>query len=75
MAMRFGLFGGARTDPGEQASDAPMFGFFPYSVGVATVRRYADRMPALPRWITRGAGGAGFVDLAEMLLPRPQISA
>jgi HAD superfamily hydrolase (TIGR01484 family) len=53
---------------GDSLNDAPMFGFFPYSVGVSTVRRYADRMPALPRWITCGAGGAGFVELADMLL-------
>jgi HAD superfamily hydrolase (TIGR01484 family) len=53
---------------GDSLNDAPMFGFFPYSVGVSTVRDYADRMPALPRWITRGAGGAGFVEVAEALL-------
>jgi len=45
-----------------------MFSFFRHSVGVSTVRRYADRMPALPRWITQGAGGAGFVEIAEALL-------
>ncbi len=45
-----------------------MFGFFPYSVGVSTVRNWADRMPALPRWITEGAGGAGFVEIADALL-------
>jgi hypothetical protein len=25
-------------------------------------------MPALPRWITCGAGGAGFVEIADTLL-------
>jgi len=53
---------------GDSLNDAPMFGFFPHSVGVATVRRYADRMPALPRWITKGAGGTGFVEVADALL-------
>lgn len=53
---------------GDSPNDGPMFGFFPHSVGVATVRQYGDRMPALPRWITRGAGGAGFVEVAEALL-------
>ena len=53
---------------GDSLNDAPMFGFFPHSVGVASVRHYADRMPALPRWITKGAGGAGFVEVADMLL-------
>ena len=53
---------------GDSPNDAPMFGFFPHSVGVSSVRRYAGRMPALPRWITNGAGGAGFVEVAEALL-------
>jgi HAD superfamily hydrolase (TIGR01484 family) len=53
---------------GDSLNDAPMFGFFRHSVGVATVRQYADRMPTLPRWITRGAGGAGFVEVADALL-------
>lgn len=53
---------------GDSLNDAPMFGFFPCSVGVATVRDYADRMPALPRWITQGGGGAGFVEIADRLL-------
>ena len=53
---------------GDSLNDAPMFGFFPYSVAVATVRHYVGRMPALPRWITNGAGGAGFVEIADRLL-------
>jgi hypothetical protein len=53
---------------GDSLNDAPMFDFFPYSVGVSTVRDYADRLPSLPRWITNGAGGAGFVEMAETLL-------
>jgi hypothetical protein len=53
---------------GDSPNDAPMFGFFPHSVGVSTVRRYAHRMPTLPRWITTGAGGAGFVEVADALL-------
>jgi 3-deoxy-D-manno-octulosonate 8-phosphate phosphatase KdsC-like HAD superfamily phosphatase len=53
---------------GDSVNDAPMFGFFPHSVGVASVRQYADHMPSLPRWVTEGAGGAGFVEVAEALL-------
>ena len=53
---------------GDSPNDAPMFGFLANSVGVATVRDYAGRMPALPRWITQGAGGAGFVEVADRLL-------
>lgn len=55
---------------GDSVNDAPMFGFFPHSVGVSSVRNYADRMPALPRWITECAGGAGFVEVADRLLKR-----
>jgi hypothetical protein len=35
---------------------------------VSTVTRVLDRMSAPPRWITRGPGGAGFVEIAEALL-------
>ena len=55
---------------GDSVNDAPMFGFFPHSVGVSSVRNYADRIPALPRWITEGAGGSGFVEVADLLLKR-----
>jgi HAD superfamily hydrolase (TIGR01484 family) len=53
---------------GDSPNDAPMFGFFPNSVGVANVVDFADRMSSLPRWITPSRGGAGFVELAEALL-------
>jgi HAD superfamily hydrolase (TIGR01484 family) len=53
---------------GDSVNDAPMFGFFPHSVGVSSVRKYADHMTALPRWITKGAGGTGFVEVADLLL-------
>ena len=51
---------------GDSPNDAPMFAYFPHSIGVASVRQYA--MPAWPRWITRAGGGTGFVEMAEMLL-------
>jgi HAD superfamily hydrolase (TIGR01484 family) len=60
--------GGACLYVGDSLNDAPMFGFFANSVGVAGVRRWADRLPALPRWITKGGGGAGFVEVADALL-------
>jgi 3-deoxy-D-manno-octulosonate 8-phosphate phosphatase KdsC-like HAD superfamily phosphatase len=55
---------------GDSLNDEPMFGFFPNSVGVATVRHYADRMTTPPRWVTQGSGGSGFVEIAEALLRR-----
>jgi hypothetical protein len=45
-----------------------MFGFFPNSVGVATVRNYVARMATPPQWVTNGGGGSGFVEIADALL-------
>ena len=53
---------------GDSLNDEPMFGFFPNSVGVATVRRYLARMTTPPQWITKGGGGSGFVEVADALL-------
>ncbi len=53
---------------GDSPNDSPMFGFFPNAVGVANVRDFADAMPHLPRWITVGRSGAGFVELAKALV-------
>lgn len=53
---------------GDSLNDAPMFGFFPTSVGVSTVAEYLPDLPKPPAWITEGPGGGGFVELAEALL-------
>jgi HAD superfamily hydrolase (TIGR01484 family) len=53
---------------GDSANDAPMFGFFENSVGVANVHRFELRLAAEPKYVTRGASGAGFVELVEHLL-------
>ncbi|MBX6367908.1 MAG: HAD-IIB family hydrolase [Rhodospirillales bacterium] len=53
---------------GDSPNDEPMFAFFPNAVGVANLRRFAPRMKALPAWITEREAGAGFVELAELLL-------
>jgi HAD superfamily hydrolase (TIGR01484 family) len=55
---------------GDSPNDAPMFGFFRNSVGVANVARFAGRLAAQPKYLTRAAAGAGFVELAEHLLQR-----
>jgi hydroxymethylpyrimidine pyrophosphatase-like HAD family hydrolase len=51
---------------GDSPNDAPMFGFFRNSVGVANVRRFALEPP--PRFVTRAEAGAGFAELAAHLL-------
>jgi len=53
---------------GDSPNDAPMFGFFPYSVGVANVRAFMDRITTLPKYVTQRAAGAGFAELADFLL-------
>jgi len=44
------------------------FSHFPKSVGVSTVRAYLSDLPKAPAWVTRGAGGAGFVEVADAIL-------
>ena len=53
---------------GDSPNDAPMFGFFPLSVGVANVRDFADRLDSPPAYVTAARSGAGFVQLADRLL-------
>lgn len=53
---------------GDSPNDAPMFGFFEKSVGVANVRRFESLLTDKPKYVTRAASGAGFAELAEHLL-------
>ncbi|PJI42445.1 HAD-IIB family hydrolase [Ferrovibrio sp.] len=53
---------------GDSPNDAPMFGYFPWSVGVANVRPFLDRIAAKPAFVTEGEGGTGFVQLADALI-------
>ncbi len=53
---------------GDSPNDAPMFAFFPNSVGVANIREFAGRLAHEPRYVTRAAGGAGFREFADLLL-------
>ncbi len=53
---------------GDSPNDAPMFDFFPFSVGVANVRDFADRLSAPPKFVTTRACGAGFCEIADRLL-------
>jgi len=53
---------------GDSPNDAPMFGFFHNSVGVANVQRFEGLLEEKPRYVTRAPSGAGFRELAEHLL-------
>ncbi len=57
---------------GDSPNDEPMFRFFPLGVGVANVRRFADRMQTPPAFVTAGECGAGFEALAEVLVMHGQ---
>jgi len=53
---------------GDSPNDAPMFAFFPKSVGVANLRRFTGLLAHEPKYITSGDCGAGFAELAAHLL-------
>ena len=53
---------------GDSPNDEPMFQYFPYSVGVKNVLRFADRMTHLPGFMTSEEGGEGFAEIVEAIL-------
>jgi HAD superfamily hydrolase (TIGR01484 family) len=53
---------------GDSPNDSPMFSFFPHSCGVANVRDFKESELEQPTYVTRQRGGAGFVEVAELLL-------
>jgi len=53
---------------GDSPNDAPMFDFFPRSVGVANVRRFAAVLDAAPKYVTSASSGAGFAEVVAHLL-------
>jgi HAD superfamily hydrolase (TIGR01484 family) len=53
---------------GDSTNDAPMFAFFRPTVGVSSVRHYLSEIPIPPKWITRGPGGDGFVEVADAVI-------
>jgi HAD superfamily hydrolase (TIGR01484 family) len=55
---------------GDSPNDAPMFGHFPHAVGVANIADFAGRLAHEPRYVTRGRGGAGFREVADLLLKK-----
>jgi HAD superfamily hydrolase (TIGR01484 family) len=74
MAERYGI---DLNDPAQRArcvyagdspNDAPMFAYFPLSVGVANVRNFAGRLAHAPQFVTQAGHGAGFAELARHLL-------
>ena len=53
---------------GDSPNDAPMFAYFPNSIGVANVRRFETILAAKPAYVTQGESGSGFAELVAHLL-------
>ena len=53
---------------GDSTNDQLMFGHFPLSVGVANLMRFKDELTVWPAFITPSERGAGFTEVARMLL-------
>lgn len=53
---------------GDSPNDAPMFGFFENSCGVANVRRFIGALAAEPTYVANATGAAGFVEIVERIL-------
>ena len=53
---------------GDSPNDAPMFGFFPVSVGVRNIEDFIDRVEHKPAYITLKRAGDGFAELVDSLL-------
>lgn len=56
---------------GDSPNDEPFFEHLPYTVGVANVRGFLDRMKHHPKYITENPGGLGFAEFAQTLLESP----
>ena len=53
---------------GDSPNDEPFFERLPFTVGVANVREFLDRMQHAPKFITEHENGMGFSEFAELLL-------
>lgn len=53
---------------GDSTNDQLMFEAFPHSIGVANVRRFEAQLTHAPRYITLSERGAGFAEVARVIL-------
>jgi HAD superfamily hydrolase (TIGR01484 family) len=53
---------------GDSPNDAPLFGHFPNSIGVANVQAFLDRLRPPPAFVTQAPGGRGFAEVAGVLI-------
>jgi len=57
---------------GDALNDAPMFGGFPSSVGVANVKQWWDELTSRPAYVTERPEGAGLCELIAHLASLPK---
>jgi HAD superfamily hydrolase (TIGR01484 family) len=53
---------------GDSPNDAPLFAYFPHSVGVANIRDFSGTLDAEPAYVCEARCGAGFTELVDALL-------
>jgi len=53
---------------GDSPNDAPLFAYFPHSVGMANIVTFKERMTTPPAWVTSKEGGYGFAEMVGILL-------
>ncbi len=53
---------------GDSPNDAPMFGYFPLSIGVANIRRFVGQLGHVPAYVTHAEAGAGFIEFVRLVL-------
>jgi HAD superfamily hydrolase (TIGR01484 family) len=53
---------------GDSPNDEPMFGFFENSFAVANIKHFVPAMKALPKYVAKNPGGAGFAEIVERIL-------
>ena len=72
LTEEFGIDAAAAHDSvvfaGDSPNDAPMFGFFPASVGVANVLDFAGELAAAPAFVAAGRAADGFAELTDALI-------
>ncbi|MBU1359441.1 MAG: HAD-IIB family hydrolase [Gammaproteobacteria bacterium] len=53
---------------GDSTNDERMFAAVRDSIGVANIARFAPHLASLPRYVTQGERGAGFAEVAHLIL-------
>lgn len=56
------------TFVGDSLNDSTMFENFPNTIGVANINKVVANLPKPPHYVTKGEGGEGFLEIADLLL-------